>query len=128
MLEIHFSQDSKKYKEYLLVCERLGKDPDPKKIPMSIENYPYEVQISMEIHRALPDRWDGMSGSYMGKDWSPINTYLNAYDIKDKQTILFFIKVLEMNHMKLVNEDLEKQRKERERKDSQANVKVPKLK
>ena len=60
-------------------------------MPMDKGNYPYEVQLAMSIHEVLPDRWDGMSGSYLGKDWSSVGTYLDAYETEDKPTVLLFI-------------------------------------
>ena len=90
--------------------------------------YPFEVQVAMHIHEVLPDRWDGMSGSYLGKDWSSVGTYLEAYEVEDKPTVLFFIKVLDIEYSSVVNENLDTERKKRERKDSQANIQVPKIK
>ena len=91
-------------------------------------NYPYEVQLAMSIHEVLPDRWDGMSGSYLGKDWSSVGTYLDAYETEDKPTVLLFIKILDVEFSKVVNENLDTERKKRDRKDSQANIQVPKIK
>ena len=122
LLENHFKSQTKKFEEYLLVCERLGKEPNLAKIPMDKGNYPYEVQLAMSIHEVLPDRWDGMSGSYLGKDWSSVGTYLDAYETEDKP------KILDVEFSKVVNENLDTERKKRERKDSQANIQVPKIK
>jgi hypothetical protein len=128
LLENHFKSQTKKFEEYLLVCERLGKEPNLAKIPMDKGNYPYEVQLAMSIHEVLPDRWDGMSGSYLGKDWSSVGTYLDAYETEDKPTVLLFIKILDVEFSKVVNENLDTERNKRERKDSQANIQVPKIK
>ena len=81
MLEQKFSKSQRKWDEYLVVCERLGKEPDYNKLPMSEGSFPYEVQLAFFIHSLLPDRWDGMSGSYMGKDWSAIGTLLDIHNI-----------------------------------------------
>ncbi len=115
MLGKHFTSDTKEYKNYLAVCDRLGKEPDPEKVPMEPQYYPYEVQIAMQIHSLLPDRWDGMSGYYMGKDWSSIDTHLKAHSVEDTVTSLFFIKALEANNMKVMNDNLEKDRKKQEK-------------
>ena len=128
LLENHFRSQTKKFEEYLAVCERLGKEPNLAKMPMDKGNYPYEVQLAMSIHEVLPDRWDGMSGSYLGKDWSSVGTYLDAYETEDKPTVLLFIKILDVEFSKVVNENLDTERKKRDRKDSQANIQVPKIK
>jgi|TARA_B100001964_G_scaffold222621_1_gene267737 hypothetical protein len=127
LLETHFRSQTKNFGEYLIVCERLGKEPDLAKMPMDRNYYPYEVQLAMSIHEVLPDRWDGMSGSYLGKDWSAVGTYLDAYNVESKTIVLYFIKVLDVEYSNIVNENLDKERKKRERK-SQANIPVPNIK
>ena len=118
LLENHFKSQTKKYEEYLLVCERLGKEPNLAKIPMDKGNYPYEVQLAMSIHEVLPDRWDGMSGSYLGKDWSSVGTYLDAYETEDKPTVLLFMKIYDSIVVSVRSEKAEAKRKASERKAS----------
>ena len=122
---MHFNASDKKFKEYLLVCERLGKTPDPNKMPMSSGNFPYEVQLAFLIHGLLPDRWEGMSGSYLGKEWSAVGALLDAYNIEEKRIILFFIKAIDIINSKVINKNLDKDRKKRDRK-SQAKQNFPK--
>mgnify|MGYP003657029893 CR=1 FL=1 len=47
--------------------ERLGREPDPAKAPLEKSHFPFEVQIAFFVHSLLPERWDGASGSYLGK-------------------------------------------------------------
>jgi len=123
LLSKHFESQTKKFEEYIAVCEKLGKEPNLDKLPMNSVYYPYEVQVALIIHEALPDRWDGTSGSYMGKDWSCVDTYLEAYEIEDTKTVLLFIKVLDVSYSNTINENMNRERK---RKDSQGNKFVPK--
>ncbi len=123
MLETKFSKSQKKWDEYLAVCEKLGKEPDYDKMPMDDGNFPYEVQLALLVHSVLPDRWDGMSGSYLGKDWSALGTLLNVYNIEDKKTVSFFLKNIDMLQTRSINDEMEKERK---RRDSQGNKFVPK--
>jgi len=123
LLSTHFESQTKKFEEYLAVCEKLGKTPNLNKLPMDRTYYPYEVQIAFLIHEVLPDRWDGMSGSYMGKDWSCVDAYLTAYEVEDKKTVLLFIKALDISYSNSVNENIEREQKKR---DSQGNKFVPK--
>ena len=128
LLEKHYKSSDKKFREYLLVCERLGKDPDPNKVPMDMGNFPYEVQLAFLIHDLLPDRWEGMSGSYLGKDWSAVGVLLDSYNIDtDRQIILFFIKAIDNINSRLINKSLEEERKKRDKK-SPAKQKFPKSK
>ena len=116
MLEKHYESSDKKFREYLLVCERLGKEPDPNRVPMDMGSFPYEVQLAFLIHDLLPDRWEGMSGSYLGKDWSAVGAVLDAHNIDiDRQIILFFLKAIDNINSKLINENMQKEQKKREK-------------
>lgn len=106
--------------------ERLGREPDPNKAPIEDYHFPLEVQQAFLIHRMLSDQWDGMSGSYMGKDWAPITVFLDTYNIEDKVDVLYFIKVIDQLYTAKLNTKLEKERKTREKK-SQVGIKTPKV-
>ena len=115
LLEKHYESSDKKFREYLLVCERLGKLPDPNRVPMDMGSFPYEVQLAFLIHDTLPDRWEGMSGSYLGKEWSATSVLLDIYDIEDKKTVVFFLKAIDNINSKLINENIQKKQEKREK-------------
>ena len=74
---------------------------------MDMGHFPYEVQLAFLIHDLLPDRWEGMSGSYLGKDWSAVGTLLDAYNINtDRRVVLFFIKALDNINGNIVNKNI----------------------
>lgn len=98
------------------MCEQLGQEPDPARLPISLDVFPEEVQWAFAIFNLLPDRWDGMSGSYLGKDWSPIDFFLNLHDIDDKKTVVFFTSQIESKYSKHMADKQDKQRKIAERK------------
>ena len=81
--------------------------------------FPYEVQLAFFIHSLLPDRWDGMSGSYMGKDWSAVGTLLDIHDIEYKKTVIFFLKYIDIYASNQINEEMDTKRKQAERKTPQ---------
>ena len=81
---------------YLKICEELGREPDPNKMPLAEEAYPYELQIVLLLYSLLPDRWEGMSGVYLGKDWNSLETLFKIYQIKDQKEILYFMKTHEI--------------------------------
>ena len=74
-----------------------------------------EVQEAFAIHAMLPDRWDGMSGTYMGKDWSALSTMLDIFNVEHKREVATFLKYIEHFNSKKINAEDEKQRKARER-------------
>ena len=92
------------------MCEQLGKEPDPSEMPPDDMDFPLEVQQAMVIHTVLPDRWDGMSGSYMGKDWSSLSTLLDVYEIEERRLVCFFLKYVESAHMVNINDELKHKR------------------
>jgi hypothetical protein len=85
-------------------------------MPPTTEDYPYEVQVAFLLHDLLPDHWEGMSGSYMGKDFSSIGTLLDIWEVKDKKTCLYFIKHIEARNTGKINKSQERKRKAQENK------------
>jgi len=90
--------------------------PDLNEMPPTPEDYPMEVQVAFLLHDLLPDRWDGMSGSYMGKDYSALGTLLDTWKVKDRKTCIFFIKHIEARNLSNINAKLERKRKANENK------------
>ncbi len=95
---------------YLRICEQTGETPDPDKMPPDRSSFPEEVQEAFLIHDLLPDRWEGMSGSYLGKDYSSLELMLETYMIRDRQTVLLFLKHIEARNSQTINKDLENKR------------------
>lgn len=98
------------------MCEQLGKDPDPSRAPPTLDVFPAEVQQAFIVFNHMPDRWDGMSGSYMGKDWSAIKFFLDLFDVEYPKIVVYFITQLESLQTEKINKNLEKKRKASERK------------
>jgi hypothetical protein len=85
-------------------------------MPLDSSAFPEEVQVAFFVFGLLPDRWDGMSGTYLGKEWSSLEHIFKIYDLEDVKTILFFAKLYEgivVNHKA---EEAENRRKAEQRK------------
>ena len=95
--------------------EKLGREPNPDKAPLEMYHFPPEVQYAFAIHNLMADRWDGMNGIYLGKDWSALGTLLSIHSIENKQVVIYFIKYIEYYNSKQINDKQEKQRKAREK-------------
>ena len=91
------------------MCEQLGQEPNLAEMPPDIGDFSLEVQEAFLIHIMMPDRWDGASGSYMGKDWSPLNDLLDINKVQDKKTVCFFLKHIESASTININESLKRQ-------------------
>jgi hypothetical protein len=51
--------------------------------------------VAFFIFGFLEDNWDGMSGSYMGKNWNNIEYLFNLYNIDEPRTLLYLMKLWE---------------------------------
>ena len=98
-------QDNIDVDKYLQLCEQLGKDPDPNELPVEMADFPFEVQEAFNIFNLLPDRWDGMNGTYLGKDWSALESLLNIFQVEEKRIIVMFIKYIEVQNIKKINDE-----------------------
>ena len=99
--------------QYLDMCEQLGSEPLQEEIPADFEDFPYPVQVAINIFYILPDIFEGMSGTYMGKNYS-ILPYLfdEIYEVENKQQTLQFILMIG----NIVSSQYAAKQKERERK------------
>ena len=68
---------------YFEMCDMLGEQPDPDQIPIEFEDLPDSVQRALELYAYLPDRWEGMSATYMGKDYSILFNLFTIYEITE---------------------------------------------
>tara|TARA_Y100000361_G_C11080454_1_gene300718 strand:- start:61 stop:330 length:270 start_codon:yes stop_codon:yes gene_type:complete len=79
-------------------------------------DFPIEVQEAFMMHDLLSDIWEGMNGTYLGKDYAPLQTFLDIYEITDRKTTVWFLKHIDYHHSKLINDKQEQKRKAQERK------------
>jgi hypothetical protein len=97
----------------------MGEEPDPARMPLDSSEFPEEVQVAFFMFSLLSDNWEGMSGSYMGKDWSHCPHLFEVYEVKDAKTTLYFMKMYEGLLMAHRFEKAEEKRKKEERKSQQ---------
>ena len=111
--------------KYLRICEQLGQEPDPSKMPLEVSEFPEDVQVAFFMHDLLSDKWDGMSGHYLGKDWTQCQHLFELYDIekRDRVNMLYFMKMYEAQLEKTKAEENERKRKADERKQQTAGKK-----
>jgi hypothetical protein len=68
--------------QYFEMCEMMGTEPVESEIPVGFEDFPDELQLSFQIYHLLRDVWEGMSGTYMGKDFSTVFEFFRLYEIE----------------------------------------------
>ena len=79
----------------MLLCEQLGEEPDPTKMPLTSSDFPEEVQVAFFMFSLLPDHWEGMSGTYMGKQWHGIEYFFELYGVQEPKIVLYLMKLYE---------------------------------
>ena len=124
LLEKHVKSPQIDLDKYLRICEELGQEPDPNKMPMDLAEMPYEVQLAFFVYSFLPDRWEGMSGSYLGKDWSSVGEVFQVYEIEEQKVVFTLCKHLERFNIEKAAADAEKRRKRTESKGKNYTHKV----
>lgn len=50
------------------MCEMLKTTPIEEQIPVGREDLSYETQMIFFLYDKLPSKWEGFSGTYLGKD------------------------------------------------------------
>ncbi len=81
--------------QYILMCEQMGWEPEVSKIPKDPSEFSLEVQHALIMFNALPDNWEGMSGSWMGKDYSGLMDIMDIYQVDNKKDVFELLKVAE---------------------------------
>lgn len=86
----------------------MGTEPDPEEIPPEMEDFPFEVQEAFDVYYRLPDMWDGMSGTYLGKDIGPLEMLFDLFNVSDRRTALDFISIIDVVRQGLFIENKKK--------------------
>lgn len=92
------------------MCEQMGWEPREEDIPIDPSTLSFEAQQALLVLQSLPDNWEGMSGTWMGKDYSGLSTILDIYEVEDKRLVFELIKLCEVE----LNKYYTQKRKEQE--------------
>lgn len=79
---------------YYEMCDALGSEPNPLEVPVEFEDLPDQVQQCFEIYGFLPDRWEGMSATFMGKDYAIAFQLFEAFQITDSSDRLLYLRIM----------------------------------
>lgn len=77
--------------QYLLMCEEMGWEPKDEEMPIDAESLSYNSQVALRLFNILPDRVEGMAGTWLGKEFSCLETFMNIYEVEDRQEVLELI-------------------------------------
>ena len=81
--------------QYLQMCEQMGGEPKEEELPKEPSHLSYNIQGALILYNALPDVWEGMSGSWMGKDYSGLMDIMNIYELENRREIFTLLKIAE---------------------------------
>jgi hypothetical protein len=79
------------------MCELMGTTPKQEDIPVELDDFPEEVQGAFSIYFILQDQWEGMSGTYMGKNMTGICDIFQIYGVmpEDRKTVFEIIHLID---------------------------------
>ena len=50
------------------MCEMMGSEPLEEEMPLERQDLALETQLVLNMYDKMPAKWEGMSGTYLGKD------------------------------------------------------------
>jgi len=85
-------------------------------MPLDPSDFPEEVQVAFFIFSLFSDKWEGMSGTYLGKDWTNLEYYLELYEVSDKKSVIYFMHLYDNLIVEARMNEASAKRKQEERK------------
>ena len=61
-------------------------------MPLNQMDFPPEVQTAFFMYDLLSDVYEGMSGTYMGKDWSHCDQLFKLWEVEAPKITMYFMK------------------------------------
>lgn len=111
---------------YLEMCEEMEIEPDPDKIPVEVSDLSFYTQQVLYIMGMLPDKIGEMSGTYIGKDFTPLVSLLELFEV-DKRDWLLYVELLNVcveSYRKVIMEHQKQSKKLSEAKHAKEGVNV----
>jgi len=73
----------------------MGWEPKEEELPQDGSNLSLECQQALTVLNSLPDIWEGMNGTWLGKDYSGLGTIMDIYEIDDRRAVFALLKEAE---------------------------------
>ena len=73
----------------------MGWEPKEEELPQDGTNLSLECQQTLTILNALPDNWEGMNGSWLGKDYSGLSAVMDIYEVESRREVFELLKEAE---------------------------------
>jgi hypothetical protein len=73
----------------------MGVEPKEEDIPKDPSTFSLEAQQALQLLNALPDKWEGMNGIWLGKDYTGLFDIMDLYQITNRKDVFELLKVCE---------------------------------
>lgn len=74
------------------MCAQMGWEPQESQIPVDPHtDFCFEAQQAFYVYHILPDLIDGMTGVWLGKNFSGIGDILDLYNVQDKREVFEYL-------------------------------------
>ena len=73
----------------------MGWEPKEEELPQDGANLSLECQQALTILNALPDNWEGMNGTWLGKDYSGLSAVMDIYQVESRREVFELLKEAE---------------------------------
>lgn len=92
---------------YFEMCEALGSEPIASEVPVILTDLPLVVQEAFFIYFRLTDVWEGMNGTYMGKQLIGIKGIFEILNVpvEDHKTMLELILMIDKHRSKVISDN-----------------------
>jgi len=81
--------------QYLAMCEQMGWEPDENQMPIGASELSLDSQLALVLLESLPDNWEGMGGTWLGKDYSGLLAIMEIYEIENRRSVFELLKIAE---------------------------------
>lgn len=71
--------------------------------------FPYEIQEAFQVWNYLTDQWDGMSGTYFGKQVAGVKDVMELLEVSNQKEIFKLVKIIDNKYAKHVNKKSKEQ-------------------
>ena len=73
----------------------MGWEPNLDELPKDADSLAYECQQALLLFNLLPDKIEGMSGSWLGKELSGLSAIMDIYEIDNRREVFDYFLIIQ---------------------------------
>lgn len=90
--------------QYFAMCEQMNWEPREEEIPPDLGSLDYYPQLALILFNLLSDKIEGMSGTWLGKDFSSLQVFMDIYEVDNRRDVLDYIMAIHDEYSKYYRE------------------------